>query len=33
MALFKLQEWTFAEKAVDLVTTNPFHVGWMEKAR
>ncbi len=33
MALFKPQEWAFAEKAVDLVTTNPFHVGWMEKAR
>ena len=33
MALFKSQEWTFTEKAVDLVTTNPFHPSWMEKTR
>jgi DNA-binding NtrC family response regulator len=33
MALFEPSEWAFAEKAADLVTTNPFHPSWMEKQR
>ncbi len=33
MALFATQEWSFAQKAMDLLTTNPFHPGWMEKQR
>jgi DNA-binding NtrC family response regulator len=33
MALFKAEEWSFAEKAVDLVTTNPFQPGWKVKER
>jgi DNA-binding NtrC family response regulator len=30
MTLFKQDEWSFAEKALELVTTNPFHSSWRE---
>jgi len=30
MALFKPDEWTFTEKARELVTTNPFHPTWRD---
>jgi transcriptional regulator with AAA-type ATPase domain len=33
MPLFDGEEWTFAEKAADLVTTNPFDLGWRQKER
>src|SRR5262245_45147591 len=33
MALFEPAEWSFAETAADLVTTNPFHPGWILKQR
>jgi transcriptional regulator with AAA-type ATPase domain len=33
MALFKSQEWSFSEKAVQLATTNPFDPCWSEKGR
>ena len=32
MPLFEPAEWSFAEKATDLVKTNPFRPGWMEKS-
>jgi transcriptional regulator with AAA-type ATPase domain len=31
MSWFRPVEWTFAEKAVDLVTTNPFEPTWIQK--
>ncbi|HVS38529.1 MAG TPA: sigma 54-interacting transcriptional regulator [Gemmataceae bacterium] len=31
MALFKPHEWSFTEKAMGLVTTNPFHPSWREE--
>src|SRR5476651_2461090 len=33
MAWFLEHEWAFAEKAADLVTTNPFDPAWMQKQR
>jgi DNA-binding NtrC family response regulator len=30
MALFTPDEWSFSEKALELVTTNPFHPTWAE---
>jgi transcriptional regulator with AAA-type ATPase domain len=33
MALFTSQEWTFAEKAADLVMSNPFHPSWGDRFR
>ncbi len=31
MALFEPHEWSFTEKAMGLVTTNPFHPSWREE--
>ncbi len=31
MALFEPDEWSFSEKAIQLVTTNPFDPGWRKK--
>lgn len=31
MALFKPQEWSFSEKALELATTNPFHPSWRQR--
>jgi transcriptional regulator with AAA-type ATPase domain len=33
MPLFLADQWTFAEKAADLVMTNPFDAAWMQKQR
>jgi hypothetical protein len=33
MALFTTAEWSFTEKAIELVTTNPFRPGWSKKGR
>src|SRR6266702_3314999 len=33
MAWFLADEWTFAEKAAELVTTNPFDPAWRKKER
>lgn len=33
MSLFEIAEWTFAEKAADLVATNPFDPAWRHKER
>ncbi len=33
MALFKPEERAFAEKAADLLASNPFHSIWIEKER
>ena len=33
MALFNPEDRAFAEKAADLVTTNPFHANWIKKER
>jgi transcriptional regulator with AAA-type ATPase domain len=33
MPLFLADEWTFALKAADLLTTNPFDPAWMQKQR
>jgi DNA-binding NtrC family response regulator len=31
MSLFTQREWSFSGKALELVTTNPFHPGWRER--
>jgi transcriptional regulator with AAA-type ATPase domain len=33
MALFKPDEWSFTEKALEVVTTNPFNPSWPDKGR
>ncbi len=33
MSLFQPDEWSFTEKALDLVTTNPFDPRWTDKGR